>query len=59
LRIIALPKLRAHRCIQELDQCRMMSPARIDRKLSLSQRLATLGLAAFVGFGLDARRRLV
>ena len=29
----------------------MMSPAMIDRKLSLSQRLATLGLAAFVGFG--------
>ncbi|MDW5313173.1 methyl-accepting chemotaxis protein [Rhizobium sp. PL01] len=28
-----------------------MSPARIDRKLSLSQRLATLGVAAFVGFG--------
>jgi methyl-accepting chemotaxis protein len=44
--------MRAHLCrIQELDTCCMTSSEKLERKLSVSQRLGTLGLAAFVGFG--------
>jgi methyl-accepting chemotaxis protein len=44
--------MRAHLCrIQELDTCCMTSSEKLERKLSVSQRLGTLSLAAFVGFG--------